>query len=648
MKSWFKRSPPPPPPAPQPAAAPATPPSVTVEELIAAGNTLEDQGEPAAALARYRKALELDPRSARAHLNAGNAQRMLGDNAAALASYRQATALDPDSAGAQFNLGIALLAQGMPDAAAQACQAALRLRPEWADAWITLGYALEESGSLEQAVEAYQRALAFQPAHPGAASNLSALQLRRLDVPGARRTLSAYLQHAPDDRGLLQRLAFLEMDAGRIAESLAIQRRLVEQQPDDYTAWSVLFFHSCYDPDLDAAEHFALQRRFGQLLEASVQTLPLPRPTADERERKLRVGYVSGDLCLHPMANFVAPLLRCHDRQRFEVYCYHTQDNADWLSTELRALSDHWREAGTLDDEALARLIQQDRIDILVDLAGHSGGNRLGVFARKPAPLQYTGLGYLGSTGLTRMDYRLCDNRTDPPGAEAWQTETPARLPDSQWCYEQRTATVPQPSPLPRLARGHWTFGSVNNYRKLNPQVFAAWAALLHAVPDSRLQLYSFENAESGERALEALAAHGIERARLGWQLRGGPQQYFESFAGIDVALDSFPYNGATTTCDALLMGVPVLAVAGSRAIARGGLSLLETIGLSDWIADSPQQLAEVARRQLADMAAMARLRDELPRRMRASPLMDAPRFTRHLESQYDAAWHRWCGNPNG
>lgn len=614
-----------------------------MDQFITAGNELEDQGEPAAALSRYQKALELDPRSARAHLNAGNAQRMLGDNAAAAASYRQAATLDPASAGAQFNLGIALLAQGMPEAAAQACQAALRLRPDWADAWITLGYALEESRALPQAAEVYEKALGLQPGHPGAASNLSALQLRVLDVAGARRTLTEYLRHAPDDRRLTQRLAFLEMDAGRIGESLAIQRALVEQQPDDFAAWSVLFFHACYDPELDLAEHFALQRRFGQLLEARIPLLPQPGPAAGDRGRRLRVGYVSGDLCLHPMANFIAPVLRCHDRQRFEVFCYHTLDNADGLTAGLRALSDHWREAGKLDDAQLAQAIRDDRIDILVDLSGHSGGNRLGVFARKPAPLQYTWLGYLASTGLTRMDHRLCDAYTDPAGAEAWQTETPARLPDSQWCYEPRTATVPAPTPLPRLANGYWTFGSFNNYRKLNPRVFAAWAAVLKAVPDSRLKLFSFENAESGERALDAIAAHGVERARLSWLLRTGPQGHFDSHAGVDVALDSFPYNGATTTCDALLLGVPVLALAGTRAIARGGVSLLSAMGMADWIAASERELADVARRQLADIERMARLRAELPQRMRASPLMDAPRFTRHLESQYHAAWHRRC-----
>ncbi len=266
------------------------------------------------------------------------------------------------------------------------------------------------------------------------------------------------------------------------------------------------------------------------------------------------------------------------------------------------------------------------------------------MFARKPAPAQFTWLGYLGTTGLTRMDYRLCDSHTDPVGvAEHWHSETPARLPDSQWCYDQRIVSLPAASPLPRLARGYWTFGSFNNYRKLNEQVFAAWADVLKAIPESRLRLFSFENAESGDRALAALAARGIESHRLSWHLRTSPQGHFDSFADIDVALDSFPYNGATTTCDALLMGVPVLAVAGERSLARGGVSLLNTIGMPDWIAESEQLLAPIARRQLADVETISQLRAELPLRMRKSALMDASRFTRNLESLYHSAWRRWC-----
>lgn len=640
MKSWFQRTPPRPasPPIPAPEAAAA------VEPHIAAGQALEDQGDAAAALDCYLRALALDPRSAKAHLNAGNARRLLGDNAAAIGHYRQAAELDAGSAGARFNLGTALLAERQWPDAAQAYREALRLRPEWAEAWIGLGCALEESLALREAVEAYSRALAIQPDHLGAASNLSALQIRALDVGGARKTLRDFLQRVPEQRELWQKLATLELDAGRIDDSQAIQRALIERQPDDFAAWSVLLFHLSYQAEVDAAENLRQHRRYGELLESRVAPRALPHPGPGDRARRLRVGYVSGDFNIHPIANFIHPVLRCHDRAAFEVFCYHTQDNADALTAELQALADHWRAVRELDDERLTDLIQQDRIDVLVDLSGHSGGNRLGVFARKPAPLQYTWLGHLSTTGLSRMDYRLCDAHTDPEGvAEAWQTEMPARLPDSQWCYDQRIVALPPASPLPRLRNGYWTFGSFNNYRKLNAAVFAAWAAVLQAVPDSRLRLFSFENEESGERAVQALVAHGIERQRLSWHLRTSPQGHFESFAGVDVALDSFPYNGATTTCDALLMGVPVLAVAGTRSLSRGGVSLLGSLGMDDWIAATAPQLAAVAQRQLARAEDIAQLRAALPQRMRASALMDAPRFTRNLESQYHAAWRRWC-----
>ncbi|HWY24948.1 MAG TPA: hypothetical protein VNX47_08505, partial [Nevskia sp.] len=403
-------------------------------------------------------------------------------------------------------------------------------------------------------------------------------------------------------------------------------------------------FNLGYLPGLSAEQNLDEHRRFGKLIESLIAPGPLPKTDPTNAPRPLRLGYVSGDFNAHPVANFMHPVLRSHDRGRFEVHCYHSLRNADHITAELKRLAGHWHEVADIDDDALAEQIRQDGIDILIDLSGHSTGNRLPVFARKPAPLQFTWLGYLGTTGLSRIDYRLCDSHTDPVGvAEHWHCERPARLPHSQWCYDQRIVKTGAPTPLPRLARGYWTFGSFNNYRKLNQSVFAAWAGVLAAIPGSRLRLYSFENAESGELALDALAAHGVERNRLSWHLRTSPRGHFDSFADVDVALDSFPYNGATTTCDALLMGIPVLAVAGTRAIARGGVSLLRTVGLPDWIADSEQALAAVAARQLAQPGQIAQLRAELPQRMRASPLMDAAGFTRDLEAQYDAAWRRWC-----
>jgi predicted O-linked N-acetylglucosamine transferase (SPINDLY family) len=620
-----------------------------VDRLIASGHAMEDSGHPEEALPQYLRAIELDPQSAKAYLNAGNAYRLLQNSAQAILMYRRAAELDPESAGAQLNLGTALLAEKKCAPAEEAYRAALRMRPEWAEAWVGLGCVLEESNAIEEAIAAYSRALAIQPDHHGAVSNLSALQLRILDVTGARQTLENYLRRMPNDRQLLQRLADLELDAGRIRESLAIQRAVIEQQPDDFAAWSKLLFNLFYLPDITAEESLCDHLRFGRLLESQTTPRTLKAPGRGDGERRLNVGYVSGDFNIHPIANFIHPILRNHDRKVFTVFCYHALQNADHLTAELKSVADYWRDVATLDDDRLADLVQQDRIDILVDLSGHSNGNRLATFARKPAAVQFTWLGHLGTTGLSRIDYRLCDSFTDPADvAEHWQVEKPARLPDSQWCYDQRIVTVPPPSPLPRVARGCWTFGSFNNYRKLNERVFAAWADVLKAIPDSRLRLYSFENRESGERAVSALASQGIERERISWHLRTSPQGHFESFADVDIALDSFPYNGATTTCDALLMGVPVLVVAGTRSVARGGVSLLSAIGMTDWIAESEPHLAMVARRRLADVESIVRLRAELPQRMRTSALMDAQRFTGNLEAQYRAAWRRWCENASG
>lgn len=619
-----------------------------VDELIATGQKLEDEGEPERALAKYVEAIGLQPASSTAHLNAGNAHRALQDNNAAIDMYRRAAKLNPCSAAAQFNLGNALLAERTHASAETAYREALKLRPEWAEAWIGLGCALEERGAVDDAIDAYKRALTFQPSHAGAASNLSMLQINTLDMTGARSTLCEFLRHVPDDRQLLQQLATVEESSGRLEESVAVLRALVERQPDDFTTWSRLLFHSSYLPEMSAEENLREHRRFGQFVESSVIPLRVREPRTGNPDRRLRIGYVSGDFNIHPVANFIHPVLRNHNRQDFEVFCYHTKNNADRLTAELNSITDHWRNVTALDDDALANQIRSDGIDILVDLAGHTAANRLPMFARKPAPVQVTWLGYLGTTGLSRMDYRLCDAHTDPPGvAEHWHAENLMRMPVSQWCYDQRLVRVPDATPLPRLRRGYWTFGSFNNYRKLNDRVFSAWARILQAVPNSRLRLFSFESAESGERARSALTSLGVDRSRVDWVMRTGPEGHFDSFSDVDIALDSFPYNGATTTCDALLMGVPVLAVAGSRSISRGALSLLNAVGMPDWVAESEEQLAALAQERLASVDTIAHLRSTLPQRMRESALMDASAFTRHLEELFRTAWRLWYDRAN-
>ena len=287
------------------------------------------------------------------------------------------------------------------------------------------------------------------------------------------------------------------------------------------------------------------------------------------------------------MSCFIEPLLRHHDRSVVDVHCYYNHDARDDIAERFAGLSDHWLDIAGLDDDAVAQRIADDGIDILVDLAGHTSGGRLGVFARKPAPLQFTWLGYLCTTGVEAIDCRLCDAHTDPPGrAESWQSEKPARLPNAQWCYQPQVSP-PQPGALPRLANGYWTFGSFNQASKLNTRLLQTWARLLAAIPESHLRFVGITQPLMDEKIRAIFSAQGVAGDRVEIIGRVPIDDYFSQYRSIDIALDSLPYNGATTTCDALLMGVPVATVVGERAISRGGVSLLSTVGLGDWIASS-------------------------------------------------------------
>ncbi len=652
MKSWLSRwtgktveaQPP------ETAAASVSPALALIEE----GHRLEDAGQLAEALACYRRALAADPGSASACLNQGNALQGLGEHSAAIASYRQALALDAESAPAWLNLGNAMMLMSSRSQserrdflqeAEAAYRSALRVRPEWAEAWFGLACALEAIPAVEEACIAYRRALENEPGLTTASFNLSDLlaeqHVKRNEISAARQVLNEALEKHPGQTRLLARLADLERDSGRIHESLRLLRQMVANSPDYLPTHSSLLFSLNFLPEISSAELFEAHAAFGRQVEAQ---RPLPEAAnTREPQRRLKVGYVSADFRRHPVAVFMLPVLRNHAREAVEVYSYSNLRDGDAMSEKLREASDHWRDIIELDDKVVANIIREDGIDILVDLSGHTNGGRMVLFALKPAPVQMTWLGYLGTTGLSRMDYRLCDARTDPIGvAEARHTEALLRLPDTQWCYESQLGRS-ETTPLPYLSRGYWTFGSFNNGLKLNDAVFAVWAQVLHGIPKSRLRIFSMENEEIRNRARVSLAKHGITTDRVDLIERIPVDEYFASFGGVDVALDSFPYSGGTTTCDTLLMGLPVATIAGERTIARSGVSLLTAIGLEDWVAESAQDLTALLRRQLAEPERLAVLRAELPARMRASALMDAPRFTRNLEQLYREAWQRWC-----
>lgn len=655
MKSWFvrRRSDSSPPPQVRSRAADVSPSTRDAELLIQQGQALEDAGSAEQAVQCYEKAIARAPQLSSAWLNLGNAQQALGQITQAIASFREAIGLDAHYAAAWLNLGNALLLvpaytqearHQTVSEAEMAYRAALAARPNWAEAWFGLGCALEQRRLLDEAEAAYSSAVNIEPLHEAARFNLSDLRAERLSqakkVTEARQVIIQALERVPGHRRLLARLADLERDCGNLAACLEALGRLIEQEPTDFERHSVWLFNQNYRPDFTAADLCKAAQRFGRLLEQAAA--PVTLPSREATQKRIRVGYVSPDFRGHPVAVFMIPVLRLHDREKFEIFCYHCYAGQDAVTETVRGLSEHWRDVAKLSDDIVAQRIVDDRIDILIDLAGHTGDGRLPVFARKPARVQITWLGYMGTTGLSRMDYRICDAVTDPPGAERWHAEQLLRMPDTQWCYEPQVS-FPVPPALPYFRNGYWTFGSFNNPFKLNEQVFSAWSKLMVSLPRSRLKVFSIDNDEIRRWVGVSLGKFGITADRVDLIGRRSMEDYLASADLVDIALDPFPYTGCTTTCDTLSMGLPVASVEGGHSLSRSTQSLLQTIGLEAWVAPSMQTFAATIKTQLADPQKIAALRADLPGRMRASALMDAPRFTRNLEQQFETAWQRWA-----
>lgn len=486
-------------------------------------------------------------------------------------------------------------------AAAAALEAALRLRPDWTDARYNLGAMLTQLGRFAEAEAEYRRVISADPD-------------RRL----AYRMLGNVLHRQGRIAGLLQVLS-------------AARRR----HPQDFDLESFELLALLFGEGASAAELFERHRAYGARLERAIIPFP-PAPPPDPR-RRLRVGYVSGDLCSHPVAQFLRPVLEHRDRASFEAYCYSVGTRADATSHALAAHADAWRDASASSDPQLAEAIRGDRIDILIDLSGHSGISRLPVFARQPARVQAAWLGYLHSTGLTRIQYRICDSHTDPIGrAERLHTERLVRLPHSQWCYRPLVEGVESGAP-PGERTGHVTFGSLNQVAKLSRTTRRLWIEILRRAPDARLVLLGIPEGAARDGLLGDFSSAGIDPARLTVVPHLPVREYFGRIDAIDIALDTTPYSGGTTTCDTLWMGVPVVTLEGDRSTSRSAASILRTLDLADWIATSPEEYVAIALRGAREPARLAALRRSLRERMLASPLTDEARFVRDIEALYRA-----------
>ena len=636
----FKSAPPAeaPPPAPAPASALAADDVALADALVAEGNQVEDAGDLPAATVLYRQAVAAAPGHARGHLNLGIALAARGDAAGAAAAYERVLAIDPQHPFGHYNLARLRYVRHELAPAEASLRAALRAKPEFPQALVLLASALDDQGKTAEAIDALRAALALQPDDAGGWFNLGTMlrSTRRLDEADE----AARHAFALDGRAEALRLSSLVLrDHGFMAESREPLRAAIAAEPGNlgYPSDELMLLN--FDETIAARDLFERHVAWGRRLE---QAHPVRfREYAGDagQARRRRIGYVSGDFNIHPVALFMQPVLEHHDRAAFEVFCYSSGTKNDSYTEQVRRSADHWIDARDLGDDALADRIHADGIDILVDLTGHTQKSRLGAFAQRPAPVQATWLGYLNTTGMTRMDWRITDRRSDPPElAQPLHTETLAFLPESQWCYRPFVA-VPVAVAAPVERHGHVTFGSFNNAPKITAQVARRWGQLLARTPGSRLLVADVASERKRAAIRAELEAQGVAPERVDFAPRVELNAYYASYGNVDIALDTFPYGGGTTTLDALWMGVPVVAARGPTPVSRSAAGLLAALGMDDWIADSVDDFVDVAVRQAADIARIAALRRSLRATLQASPLMDEVRFVRALEALYGRMW---------
>ena len=561
------------------------------------GLALSDAGDWDAAIDSFRRAVAADDGLAEGYNLLGDALFRTGRTAEAAGVFREYIARSPDDPRGHHNLGLTLAAGGESEQAVGELEQALRLRPDYPDAHNSLGVAFEAVNRVDDAQVHYQEAVRLRPEFADAWSNLGTSFAEQGRVGEAIDALRQAMALRPDPRAGSNLLLALTYSSDTDAEQLR----------DDHATWAATFA----DPKTPA------------------EPMRYPAPVAG---RRLKVGYVSGDFRGHTSAGFIEALLTHHDRNAVHVTCYPNVARPDDTTARLKRLADAWRPIHTLTDGQAADAVRDDEIDILVDLSGHTAGNRLLVFARRPAPVQLTLYGYPCAPGLKAIDSRVTDPFADPPDAPG--TEPLTRLPEFGWVYTP-PANAPEPNPLPASNRRAFTFGSLNNPAKLSEACVEAWARVLKAVAGSRLVLMAGRSVAAANRLAERFAQLGVVPDRLEIIHRLQPNEYFEAYQPIDLCLDPFPYNGGSTTCDALWMGVPVLTVAGRDARSRQGVSILNNVGLPEFVAESPAKLVDLATTWAGQPDGLADLRGSLREMMKQSPVTDAARFVRHLEAAY-------------
>jgi protein O-GlcNAc transferase len=641
---------------------------------------LQSQGRHDEAAAAYRTVLELSPDTVEAHNNLGALLRSRGGLAEAASHFEHAIRIKPDYAPAQINLGLIREIQRQLPEAAECFRAALTADPTCSLAHTSLGAVMHKLGRTAEAIACYRDSLRIDPRDATARLGLSCALESQGNLPLALVEFEQLAMLQPDNAETQARLGVVLHKLDRVDDAVEAFCRSTQLRPDYAPAQNNLaaclhargqieqalphsrcavelapgnsFFHSNlahainYAPNIDARtifdEHVNWGRRHADPLLGSASRQNIDR----DPSRRLRVGYVSPNFREQAISIFTEPIFAFHEHREFEIVCYSDVKRPDSATARFRLAADRWIDTTGLTDAALAARIAADGIDILVDLTGHLDGHRLLAFARKPAPIQVTYIGYQNTTGMRAMDYRLTDEWSDPPGmTDQFHTEQLWRLPRAFFCYRPLDET-PAVNAAPVAATGRITFGSFNKVAKFNIPLLSSWATILARVPNSRLIVLAERSDNAVERARALLADYGVAAERVEFVGKRTRGQYLRLHHHVDIALDTFPFNGHTTVCEALWMGVPVVVLAGDTYVTRFGGSALVNLGLRELIAASVDEYVDIAVQLADDVDRLQALRAGLRERMQTSPLLDGAGFTRNLEAAYREMWTRWCSRP--
>ncbi|SOE95762.1 Predicted O-linked N-acetylglucosamine transferase, SPINDLY family [Burkholderia sp. D7] len=643
-----------------------------VDALNNLANCHRENGENGAAEAFYRRALVLR-RDANALTNLGTLLQANGRHEEAFDHLNEAVSVAPESVVCLLNLGVAFNEQRNFARAEAVMTRALELDPQFPEAAYNLANTLHAQGRLPEAVMLYQRELALNPAHADAHNNLGNVCKELTEYESAAEAFDAAISLRPNfiaaynnSANLLRTLGRMDEAEARLGRALAIDpgssvthnnlgnilkdtrrlddgiasyRQALAVDPDNAVAHSNLVYALVFQAE-DAQPVIDECKRWSARHEAPYRANTLSHNNDTTPARRLRIGYVSADFRDHCQALFLTPLLSHHDHARFEIFCYSSVRRPDNVTRRIATYADVWRDVRELDDERLAQLIREDRIDILVDLTMHMADGRPLLFARKPALAQIAWLAYPGTTGLQAIDYRLTDPWLDPVTVNTQYSERSIYLADTFWCYDPLTDS-PAVNRLPALTTGHVTFGSLNNPCKLSDHTLCMWSGVMQRLGSARLMLM-MSGGSAREHVMRRLESHGIETQRVRFVAFRPRADYLKTYHEIDIVLDTFPYNDHTTSLDSFWMGVPVVTRVGQTAVGRAGLSLLSNLALDELAAQNDEQFVALAVELASDLPRLSQLRQGLRQSLSESPLMDGARFAMHMEVAYQQAWREW------